>query len=170
MIDTRRSQMSPPTAQARSSGVTTSGQPDRSSPTAVRDLVDVIPPGAGHDQVAVQRQQVGRAQCARGAGVEQGSGCVALLAVRGVVPQFAHDAFQLRHGTRSGVAARGRGSSRRTSGTRTPRYGIADFMYACICGARSGSAAARSAARISAGNGDGTRAAYEIGGRRPVSA
>ena len=39
---------------------------------------------------------------------------------------------------------------RRTSGTRTPRNGIADFMYACWPGARDGSAAARNASRTAA--------------------
>jgi hypothetical protein len=38
-------------------------------------------------------------------------------------------------------------TSQRTVGTDTPRYGIGDFMYACICGARAGSAAPRSAVR-----------------------
>ncbi len=35
----------------------------------------------------------------------------------------------------------------RILGTRTPRNGVADFMYACIDGASSGCAAPRSAAR-----------------------
>ncbi len=41
-------------------------------------------------------------------------------------------------------------TTRRTSGTRTPRKGSADFMYACWPGARDGSAAARSASRTAA--------------------
>jgi hypothetical protein len=35
----------------------------------------------------------------------------------------------------------------RRGGVATPRYGIADFMYACICGALTGSASAASPSR-----------------------
>ena len=83
MIETRRSQMSSPLVHDSTTGRISVRPSGEQLADPVRELVHVIPPRAGNDQVAIETEQLGRSQRARRAGVAQRGRCVPLLAKRG---------------------------------------------------------------------------------------